>query len=85
MHVWIECTYAWHWLYSVGFARDVVASVVGAVVAAVFAFFLGFMPWRRHRKSQMDIADKLDVTTPGGLRDVALLLKAILKETKDTE
>jgi hypothetical protein len=67
--MWIPAT--WHWLVNEGLLRDVVAVVSAGVVSPILA-----VPAKRFRATQKDIADKLDTTTPGGLKDVVDMLHA---------
>lgn len=63
---WLTHSYEWHWLFSVGFSRDIVSSCVGATVASLVAW----LPWKRHKERQLNIEDKLNTQTPGGLTDI---------------
>jgi hypothetical protein len=60
----------WNWLVQEGIYRDIVASITGVLVATVVAWH----PFKRLRRSQIEINNNLDTTTPGGLTDV---LKAL--------
>lgn len=51
-------------------------AVIGFWIVAGFSWLVGVLPWRRSRKVQKQIADRLDTNTPGGLAD---LVKAIEK------
>jgi hypothetical protein len=67
--MWIVNT--WHWLVNEGLLRDIVAVVSAGVVSPVIA-----VPVKRFQNTQKDIADKLDTSTPGGLKDVVDMLHA---------
>lgn len=70
--------HAGHWLQANGFWVAVVAwSVFTTLTAAV-----AWLPWKRHRKAQKLIADRLDTSTPGGLTDVVQAI-GNLKEDVD--
>lgn len=61
-----------HWLQVNGFWTAFIAwNVFGLLTAAV-----AWRPWRRSRKVQAEIADRLNTKTPGGLTD---LVKAVDK------
>jgi hypothetical protein len=68
---------AYEWLEREG---SLWKAVVGFWVVAVFTWFLGVLPWRRHRKTQKQIADRLDTTTPGGLTDLVTAVNELIEE-----
>ena len=56
----------YHHLVALGLWKDVLSTSVGLGGAAAG----GWLPWRRHRRTQQAIADRLDTSTPGGLGDL---------------
>lgn len=44
-------------------------------IGAVLGFLLARVPWRRHKREQARLMDRLDAETPGGLGDIAQILK----------
>jgi hypothetical protein len=62
-------------LVTLGLYRDLLASAVGTVVAAVIGHAVLWRPWRHHRRAQQAIEDKLDTRTPGGLADVVKAIR----------
>lgn len=66
---------AWGWLVAAGFWHDVVGWAVFTVCTAAAAWWKA-RPWvREHLERQKRIADLLDTETPGGLAEVARLLR----------
>jgi len=57
----------------------VVSWFVGILLGAMFSW----IPFKKHLRKQNDIADKLDTKTPGGMRDIALLLAALQDGSKE--
>lgn len=58
-------TALWQWLQAQGLVRDIVATVVGVTGAHL----AGWRP-KRHQRTQEQIADRLDTSTPGGLGEI---------------
>lgn len=64
-------TAAWDWLIGQGLYRDLIATTV----ALAGARLITWRPLSRHQRTQEQIADRLDTSTPGGLNDVVRHLK----------
>jgi hypothetical protein len=67
-----------HWLQVNGFWTAVIAWSVFSMLTVAAAW----MPWRKSRKVQAEIANNLDTSTPGGLTDLVNAVNA-LREQKD--
>lgn len=67
------------WLVNQGLWKALVSWVVIAVMTAL----VGWRPWRKFRKTQREIADNLDTSTPGGLTDVMHAVDHLTQEIDD--
>jgi hypothetical protein len=54
-------------------------AVVGWCVLGLLGWIVGVLPWRRHRKTQTQIADRLDTSTPGGLTDLVTAVNKLVE------
>jgi hypothetical protein len=61
----------WHWLIGEGLYECIVQWSVLTVLTAAAAW----RPWRKHKKTQAQIIDLLRTDTPGGLAELAEILK----------
>jgi hypothetical protein len=61
----------WHWLI----LHNLWQSVISWAVFTALNGFWALRLWKKHRHAQADIQDKLDTDTPGGLGEIAKLLK----------
>jgi hypothetical protein len=66
--VWVH---AYHWLEANNLWQALVAWVIFTSLTAAVAW----LPWKRHRKTEREIADSLDTSTPGGLTDLVDALR----------
>lgn len=68
-----EILMSYDWVVNQNLWKAVVTWVVGIVLTAAFIQ----RPWRKHKQNQAKIADRLDVSTPGGLEEVVSLLRSL--------
>ncbi len=55
-------------------------SVVGWFVFSLLTAAATWFPWRKHKKVQAKIADRLDTSTPGGLTDLVEAVNRSLEQ-----
>src|ERR1700722_1469483 len=71
----------YQWLVDNNLWKDVITFVVFGVLG----WTVGALPWRRHRKTQVAIADSLDTNTPGGLTALVNAIQNLAGEEDDDE
>lgn len=69
--------FVYDWLVSNNLWKD----VVQLSVAAIFGYFLARVPWKKQLKkqaeNQAELMERLNAETPGGIGDLASLLKLL--------
>lgn len=76
--------HVWWWLEANNFWKAQVAFWVTMILGTIVGLCLRpWRAWKAHRRTQEQIADRLDTSTPGGLSDLVNVLHELLHEAQD--
>ncbi len=78
--IWIH---AWWWLENNNFWKSTVAWSVGLLLNSAWAVRLWLLDRRVKKQRHDQLLDKLDVTTPGGIADLAKIIRGEEVEEPD--